>query len=51
DIRLETADDPDELAAEIAERGGREFRPARGELPWRIHTDPSGNEFCLLPAR
>jgi hypothetical protein len=22
-----------------------------GELPWTSLTDPSGNEFCLLPAR
>jgi hypothetical protein len=22
-----------------------------GELPWRLYADPSGNEFCVLPAR
>jgi hypothetical protein len=49
DIRLETGDDPDEVAASIAERGGRELRPDWGELPWRHYADPSGNEFCVLP--
>jgi hypothetical protein len=51
DIRLETGDGPDEVAAGIAERGGRELRPDWGELPWRHYADPSGNEFCVLPAR
>lgn len=49
DIRLETGDDPDLVAAGIAERGGRELHPAWGELPWRIYADPSGNELCVLP--
>ncbi len=52
DIRLETGDDPDGVAAGIAERGGRELlHPEWGELPWRFYADPSGNEFCVLPAR
>ncbi len=51
DIRLEAADDPDEVAAGIAERSGRELHPEWGELPWRLYADPSGNEFCVLPAR
>ena len=51
DVRLETGEDPDEVAAGIAERGGREFNPDWGELPWRHYADPSGNEFCVLPAR
>jgi len=51
DIRLETGDDPDGVSAGIAERGGREFKPDWGDLPWRHYTDPSGNEFCVLPAR
>lgn len=50
DIRLEAGDDPDEVAAGIAGRGGRELHPEWGELPWRIYTDPSGNELCILPA-
>ena len=51
DIRLEAADAPDDVAAMIAERGGRELYPDWGELPWRLYADPSGNEFCVLPAR
>ncbi|HLV04475.1 MAG TPA: VOC family protein [Actinomycetaceae bacterium] len=51
DIRLEAGDDADEVAAGIAERGGHELHPDWGELPWRVYVDPSGNEFCVLPAR
>jgi hypothetical protein len=51
DVRLETGDDPDEVAAGIAAHGGRELHPGWGELPWRHYADPSGNEFCVLPAR
>jgi Glyoxalase-like domain len=51
DIRLESGDEPDEVAAGIAERGGRELHPDWGELPWRVYQDPSGNEFCVLPVR
>ncbi|WP_294567183.1 VOC family protein [uncultured Arthrobacter sp.] len=51
DIRLEGGDDPDEVAAGIAKRGGRELHPGWGDLPWRIYADPSGNELCVLPAR
>ena len=52
DIRLDAVDDPDGIAAGISERGGHELHhPEWGELPWRSYTDPSGNEFCLLPAR
>lgn len=50
DLRLESGDDADEVAAGVAERGGRErFHPEWGELPWRFYTDSSGNEFCVLP--
>jgi len=51
DVRLETGDDPDGVAAGIAGRGGRELHPGWGELPWRVYADPSGNELCVLPAR
>lgn len=51
DIRLEPSDDPDLVAAEISERGGSELHPGWGDLPWRVYRDPSGNEFCVLPAR
>ena len=37
--------------ARVVELGGRELDPDWGELPWRVVTDPSGNELCLLPAR
>ncbi|WP_394214998.1 VOC family protein [Brachybacterium vulturis] len=50
DVRLEPGEDPEEIAAEIERRGGREMHPDWGELPWRVHQDPSGNEFCVLPA-
>jgi Glyoxalase-like domain len=52
DVRLEPADDPDVVAAGIAERGGHPLSPDWSDgLPWRLYTDPSGNEFCVLPAR
>jgi hypothetical protein len=51
DIRLEAGDDPDGVAGGVAERGGRELHLGWGELPWRHFADPSGNEFCVLPAR
>ena len=51
DIRLEAGDDPDRVTIGIAEQGGLELHPGWGVLPWRIFSDPSGNEFCLLPAR
>ncbi|TYL45487.1 VOC family protein [Nocardioides sp. BGMRC 2183] len=50
DIRLED-EDPDEVAAQITERGGRELHLGFGDLPWRHYADPSGNEFCVLPGR
>lgn len=50
DLRLEPGDDPDTVAAGIAERGGRELHLGFGDLPWRHYADPSGNEFCVLPA-
>lgn len=51
DIRLERGDDPQAIAAGVAERGGRELDPGWGDLPWRVFQDASGNEFCLLSAR
>jgi predicted enzyme related to lactoylglutathione lyase len=50
DVRLDAGEDADEVASAIAERGGHEFHPGWGDLPWRHYTDPSGNEFCVLPA-
>lgn len=52
DVRLETGEDPDDVEARILERGGvRAHHPEWGVLPWRSYTDPSGNEFCVLPVR
>ncbi|WP_019146148.1 VOC family protein [Aeromicrobium massiliense] len=50
DMRLDPGDDPDEVAAGIAERGGRALAPLAPGLPWWLFADPSGNEVCLLPA-
>ncbi len=50
DVRLDLADDAAAVAAGITHRGGREVRFGSG-LPWRSYVDPSGNEFCVLPAR
>ena len=49
DVRLEPGDEADAVAAGIVARGGHELDPGWGELPWRSYTDPSGNEFCVLP--
>jgi hypothetical protein len=51
DVRLEEHDDHDAVAGRIAELGGGVLHHDWGDLPWRTYTDPSGNEFCLLPAR
>ncbi|HEY0952264.1 VOC family protein [Nocardioides sp.] len=50
DVRLEAGEDADEVAAAIAQHGGRELHFDWGELPWRHFADPSGNEFCVLRA-
>jgi hypothetical protein len=50
DVRLEAGDDADTVAADIAAHGGRELHLDWGDLPWRHYADPSGNEFCVLPA-
>ena len=50
DVRLEAGEDADAVEAAIAEHGGQRLRTDWGELPWRSYTDPSGNEFCVLPA-
>jgi predicted enzyme related to lactoylglutathione lyase len=50
DLRLDPADDPHDAVARILDLGGRELDHGWGELPWRVFTDPSGNELCLLPA-
>ncbi|QIK68041.1 VOC family protein [Nocardioides sp. HDW12B] len=49
DVRLEAGEVQDDAADGIAARGGDVLRVDWGELPWRPYTDPSGNEFCVLP--
>jgi predicted enzyme related to lactoylglutathione lyase len=51
DVRLERGEDADDVATAIAARGGSEVTPAGSRLPWRLYQDPSGNDFCVLPAR
>lgn len=51
DVRLEPGDEGDEVAAQVAARGGRELHPQWGDLSWRVFQDPSGNEFCVLQSR
>lgn len=50
DVRLEAGEDGDAVAREIADHGGRELHHDWGDLPWRFFADPSGNDFCVLPA-
>lgn len=49
DVRLERGDDADAVAAGIVERGGAVSPLDTGDVPWRVFTDPSGNECCVLP--
>jgi len=51
DVRLEAGEDADVVAAAVVERGCREVTAPASDLPWRTYLDPSGNEFCVLPAR
>ena len=51
DVRLEAGEDADQVEASILERGADRLRVDWGDLPWRTYTDPSGNEFCVLPGR
>lgn len=48
DVRPGPEDDPEAVYAGIVERGGRELEHDWGNLPWRVFTDPSGNELCVL---
>lgn len=50
DVRPTDGDDADAVVRRAVELGGREIDPGWGELPWRVLLDPSGNEWCLLPA-
>lgn len=48
DTRAEPGEDGDDAVARLVALGGREVDHGWGELPWRVLTDPSGNEMCLL---
>jgi hypothetical protein len=51
DVRLEAGEDADAVDADVLARGGRRVDTSGwGDLPWRTYLDPSGNEFCVLPA-
>ena len=50
DVRLGPGDDSEAVAQAITDHGGRELHFDWGDLPWRHYADPSGNEFCVLPA-
>jgi predicted enzyme related to lactoylglutathione lyase len=50
DLRLEPGDDRDALFERVQDAGARRLEHDWGELPWTSFLDPSGNEFCVLPA-
>ncbi|MGP9528725.1 VOC family protein [Arthrobacter sp. S41] len=50
DLRLEPDDDVEQIVERVEQLGGSEFHHEWGEIPWRVFLDPSGNEFCILPA-
>ena len=50
DTRVEEGEDVEEAVARLVALGGRELHPGWGDLPWRVLSDPSGNELCVLPA-
>ena len=49
DVRLEAGEHADEVVAGVEERGATRVDHDWGDLPWTVLTDPSGNEFCILP--
>jgi predicted enzyme related to lactoylglutathione lyase len=50
DTRCEAGEDLEEAVARLLDLGARRYAHDWGDLPWRVLTDPSGNEFCVLPA-
>lgn len=50
DVRLEPGDDAKAVLARVVAQGARPVEHGWGDLPWTVLTDPSGNEFCILPA-
>jgi hypothetical protein len=51
DLRLEPGDDSAAVFDRVQALGAVRLDHDWGDLPWTSFTDPSGNEFCLLPAR
>ncbi|QKE84974.1 VOC family protein [Arthrobacter sp. NEB 688] len=51
DVRLEGDERLHEAVEQALDLGGSLVEHGWGELPWRVVTDPSGNELCLLPSR
>ncbi len=51
DLRLESGDDASSVLDLAREMGAAPLDHSWGELPWTVLTDPSGNEFCILPAQ
>jgi len=50
DVRLDAGDDEAEAVERALGRGAALLEHDWGELPWTPMLDPSGNEFCILPA-
>ncbi|MHA6620168.1 VOC family protein [Pseudonocardia sp. DLS-67] len=50
-LHLDVRSDPGDgdVSARLADMGATQMSRA-GELPWLLFADPSGNEFCVLPA-
>jgi hypothetical protein len=51
DLRLEVDDDLAALVEHVEGLGAVRLDHDWGDLPWTSLRDPSGNEFCFLPAR
>ena len=50
DLRLEADDDAAAVVDRVEALGAHPLVTDWGDLPWQSFTDPSGNEFCILPA-
>jgi hypothetical protein len=51
DLRLEPADDAAAVLERVESLGAVRIDHDWGDLPWTSLVDPSGTEFCFLPAR
>jgi hypothetical protein len=48
DVRPYPGDDPEAEAARLTALGATAVDLGGADIPWRVFTDPEGNEFCLL---